>query len=128
MIKISSLKGKKGFQKVYNNGIRVKEKEVQLIILKSIEKGRASLNNKREFSFYNSIINIGIPINKKFGNAVHRNKAKRRIRSICRELLHEVDVSCSIIIRPSLDFKDLSYKRSKEIFESLFRKSGILQS
>ena len=128
MVIISTLKGKKIFQEVYKKGRRFHEKGVQLIVIKNILMDRVLFNGEKGNSLLYSKISIGIPINKKYGNAISRNKAKRRIRSICRELLRDVEEGYSIIIRPSADFGRLSYKSAKLIFKSLLSRSGILQS
>ncbi|MDY6969661.1 MAG: ribonuclease P protein component [Spirochaetota bacterium] len=127
MKKISSLKGKKDFQEVYKKGRKFQQKEVQITILKYLDKGRVASHRGKGNSYLNRIIYIGIPISKSYGNAVIRNKAKRRIRAICRDLLRDVNEGYFIIIRPSVDFKKLCFTNMQKIIESLLKKSGVLQ-
>ncbi len=124
MKRINSLKGKKVFEDIYKRGKRVRQSEVQLIIL---EQGRKD-NVECEKPALSPEIKVGIPINRRYGNSVSRNKAKRRIRAICKEILHDVDESYFIIIRPKEEFKNLSYTRSKEVIRLLFKNAGVLRS
>lgn len=127
MKRINSLKGKKNFEEVYTGGRRVHQKEAQLIIL---SKNGKPENRDREESRPHSLlpgIKIGIPISRKFGNSVSRNRAKRRIRAICRELLADVKESYFIIIRPKEEFKYLSYEDARQIIKKLFTGAGVLR-
>lgn len=116
-----SLKGKKKFREVIKKGRRYYRSEIQLIVLKAANGTENKINSLHKG------INIGIQIGKKFGNAVTRNRAKRRIKAICGEVLQKVDNDFIIIIRPGENFKSLSYSNSKYIIVSLLTKAGLLK-
>ncbi len=128
MKKTNSLKGKKLFEAVYNKGKRVHRREIQLIYMTM--DGEKEILNKMNIvsSPLSGVIKIGIPINRKYGNSVIRNRAKRRIRAICREILQEVNESYLCIIRPKVEFKSLNYMESKQTIKMLFKNAGILRS
>ncbi len=128
MKKINSLKGKKLFEETYKKGKRIQNREVQLIYFK--QNGGKDIINKMDDVVTPLFqgIKIGIPINRKYGNAVGRNKAKRRIRAICREILQGVNDCYLCIIRPKAEFKNLSYTESKKIIKSLFKNAGVMRS
>ncbi len=128
MKRINSLKGKKVFEEIYKRGKRVRQSGVQLIVLKQCRKEEIFDKSKRELPAVSPEIKVGIPVNRKYGNSVSRNKAKRRIRAICGEILQEVEESYFIIIRPKEEFKNLSYANSKQIIRLLFENAGILRS
>ena len=127
MKRINSLKGKKIFEELYNTGKWYHHRDVQLIVLK--QKGKNDIiNNSKDLVTERSCgIQVGIPINRKFGNAVTRNRAKRRIKAICQELLQDVKEDYYFIIRPKTEFKDLNYTNSKQIIQSLFKSAGVLR-
>ncbi len=127
MKRVNSLKGKKNFEKLNLKGKRLNQKEVQLIYLKRSGNPELRTTENSEALPLPPEIKIGIPVGRKFGSAVSRNRAKRRIRAICRELLREIDESYFIIIRPKEEFKNLSYADSKEIIKLLFRDAGVLR-
>ena len=120
MKRIDSLKGKRNFREIYTEGNRFRHRGIQLIIL---ELGKREKNRDAEVC-----IQVGIPIKKRYGNAVARNRARRRIRAVCRELLRETNVGYMMILQPGEEFKNLSYKDSKEIIKLLFNRAGVLKS
>lgn len=138
----NSLKGKKNFQEVFNKGKRLRQPELQLIILQRSKKETDLRNNNesnprqacgeinpskiKKVSVPDSGLKIGISINKKYGNAVTRNRTRRRIRAICREILEGADADYLIVIQPREEFKKLSYADSKEIIKGLFIRAGVL--
>ena len=128
MKRINSLKGKKNFEELNLKGRRINQKEVQLIYLKRSGNSKSTNDENSEVLPLPPEFKIGIPVGRKFGNAVSRNRAKRRIRAICRELLQEIDESYFIIIRPKEEFKNLSYADSKEIIKLLLKDAGVLRS
>ncbi len=71
-------------------------------------------------------IRIGITVGRKYGNAVNRNKARRIIRAVCRDLLPVMREGYYIVLRPEPGFKMLSYVKVKEEITALFRKAGVL--
>lgn len=71
-------------------------------------------------------INIGITLNRKYGNAVTRNRSRRIIRSICRDLIPVMREGYYIIILPEPGFKQKSFIEAREEIMTLFRKAGVL--
>ncbi len=126
MKRYQSLKGKKEFKEVLNKGRRFYRSEVQLIALKLNGNGYDSNLGKKNNTMMNDI-RIAIQIGKKYGNAVTRNRAKRRIRAICCELLQRVEDDFIIVMRPGFIFKSLNYLQSKEIIASLLADAGVLK-
>lgn len=70
---------------------------------------------------------MGIIISRKYGKAVERNRAKRRIREICRELLSEMETGNMVIINPTSEFKDQEYQISKGNIRLLFEEAGLMK-
>lgn len=60
---------------------------------------------------------IGFSVNKKFGNSVERNRAKRRMREICRINFHKIKDGYDIIILPKNNVKDIGHK---ELYSAIF--------
>lgn len=64
---------------------------------------------------------FAISIGKKYGNAVKRNLAKRRIRSLFRELQDQIPTYLMVItVKPSVH--DVSFKELKKDFLKLLNK------
>lgn len=123
MKRLHSLKGRNLFKEVYGKGGRFKVKGFRVFVLKFDDKNR--MNSKKKI-LSNNRTKIGLSINKKYGKAYMRNKAKRRIRSICTELLDEMNDGFYIIIKPELDFKNMSYEKSKWHIRSLLQRAGVV--
>lgn len=70
---------------------------------------------------------MGIIISRKYGKAIDRNRAKRRIREICRELLSEMKTGNMVIINPTIEFKDQEYQISKGNIRLLFEEAGLMK-
>jgi ribonuclease P protein component len=126
--RINSLKGKKHFEELNFRGRKINRKGIQLIYLKQSGNSKSINTENNAVLPLSPEFKIGIPVGRKFGNSVIRNKAKRRIRAICRELLPEVYESYYIIIRPREEFKNLSYADSREIIRVLLKDAGVLRS
>lgn len=69
----------------------------------------------------------GFAVSSKIGNAVVRNKVKRRLRSIVRELGKNVKQKVNCIIVARVGIEKLSYKEMKNQVDYLFKKSGIYE-
>jgi ribonuclease P protein component len=121
-----SLKGKKAFWEVLKKGRRFYEREIQIIVYHVV--GSEEFFNKNNNDTPLNLVKVGIQIQRKYGNSVKRNLAKRRIRAICRELLQGVNNNFYIIIRPLENFRNLNYKDSQNIINLLFSKAGVISS
>jgi ribonuclease P protein component len=53
---------------------------------------------------------LGIIASKKIGNAVARNRAKRRIREVFRQLKHRMEPALDIVVISGKDMVTLPYK------------------
>ena len=124
MKKIYSLKGRNLFKKVYITGRKIQGRGVQIFVLKHDDFIKR--NPKTKILFNNKITQIGISISKRFGKAIARNKEKRKIRSICRDLLAEMNSGFYLIIKPDVSFKNYSYEEQKQIIRLLFQKARVV--
>ena len=88
-----------------------------------------TLNNEMEKNdrTYGTKPKIGVVVYKKHGNAVQRNRAKRRIRAICDRFLPSIRNDCSLIISPMEGFKTMSYNDAVQDVAGCFQKAGILR-
>jgi ribonuclease P protein component len=66
---------------------------------------------------------IAISITRKYGNAVERNRAKRTVREIYRNMKHELrpGFDIAIILYPG----QVDYSQRKQQLDVLFRKAGL---
>ncbi len=103
--KIERLAKRHEFEKVMDNG---KKKRVgRLCIIFSLPN---ELGRKR----------LGIIASKKVGNAVARNRVKRRIREIFRQIKHRIEPTLDIVIISGKDMVKLPYRViEKEISNAL---------
>ena len=77
-------------------------------ILKSTEDFERIINSNKAFKYMDyifylerkdpSVYNFGISVGKKIGNAVTRNKYKRRIKNIIDEKSYQNNFNCIIIV------------------------------
>jgi len=79
--------------------------------------------NKNELNEFRFMISIG----RKYGNAVFRNKAKRRIREVLRILKNDISnqIEFCIVVKPL--FVELSFEQIKENIYFLLTKAKILK-
>jgi ribonuclease P protein component len=127
--KIYIIRGRRLFKEIFKRGKKFKGAGIRVTILKSSEDSELFINkNQKKCNSY-SKIGIGIIISRKYGKAVERNRAKRRIREICRELLSEMKTERGnlVIINPQIEFKDQEYQISKTILRLLFEKAGLMK-
>ena len=96
MKKEYSLKKSKDFDVVINKGIKTRTKHLFIATRRS-----------KEFK-------LGISIPKKLGNAVFRNKNKRRIKNIIDEI-KPYNNKLHIVIIVKKEFTDLSFEEKKKI-------------
>lgn len=68
---------------------------------------------------------FGIVTSKKVGNAVHRNLAKRRIRSIVQAHLPEIKKGFDFVIIARFNIKEASYAALERDFLHTVKKAGL---
>lgn len=125
MKRLNSLKGRNTFKEVYKKGKRLQSKNITIYFFKidnNKENSREILKNINTYS-----TKIGIAVNKKIGNAVNRNRLKRKIRSICSEFINEMRTGYYIIIKPGIKTKDFSYNKLKSDIFWLLKNTGVIK-
>ena len=105
--------------------------KVRIISLSKNEDFRSILNGKKISNKYSTIffkkldhlnssqLNISFITKKKLGNAVIRNKIKRRLKNIMRDLIKQVKINYSysyLIIAKKIVFNDKFVDIKKELF------------
>lgn len=70
---------------------------------------------------------LGITITKKFGNAVTRNKVRRRISEIYRLNLYRIKEGYDLVIIPKKNVIDLSNKDLKSALEHILKISKMFK-
>ncbi|MBC8586711.1 ribonuclease P protein component [Paratissierella segnis] len=99
------------FKRVYNKGKNYWNGDLTLYVKK---------NGLRE-------TRLGITITKKIGNAVVRNKIRRRIKEIYRLNHHRVKNGYDLIFIPKKNVVGLSYKELEKSLIHVLRMSGVLR-
>lgn len=109
---MESLKKNKEFKKVYENGKSYATRNLVIYCL-NYEKG-----NKNRY---------GLSVSKKIGNAVVRNKLKRRLREIINDFEKEKDFTgYDIIFIARKPVINLDYHRLKKDVKKLYKKMKII--
>jgi ribonuclease P protein component len=98
MKKQYSLKESRDFNTIINKGVKQRSK---FLFIASVDA--------KDFK-------LGISIPKKLGNAVFRNKNKRRIKNIIQEL-KPYDLKKHIVIVVKKEFTELTFEKMKQILE-----------
>tara|TARA_B100000941_G_C28162809_1_gene378221 strand:- start:71 stop:412 length:342 start_codon:yes stop_codon:yes gene_type:complete len=109
-IKIASLSKNEDF-KFLLSGKKINNKYISIFFKESNKKN-------------SNILNISFIVKKKLGNAVIRNKIKRRLRNITKEALKNIDINLkySYLFMAKKNVFDDNYKLIKEnIFRELKR-------
>jgi len=70
---------------------------------------------------------IGFSITKKFGNSVERNRAKRRLKEVCRLNFYNIKDGYDIIIIPKKNIVDINYKELKSAMLHIFKISRLIR-
>ncbi|AWM23035.1 ribonuclease P protein component [Bacillus subtilis] len=109
MKKRNRLKKNEDFQKVFNHGTSVANRQFVLYTLDQPE---------------NDELRVGLSVSKKIGNAVMRNRIKRLIRQAFLEEKERLKEKDYIIIarKPA---SQLTYEETKKSLQHLFRKSSL---
>ena len=108
--KIISLSKNEDFKSILG-GKKLSNKYLKIFFIKLSDK-------------YNKKFNISFVTKKKIGNAVNRNKIKRRLRNIMNDATKKININfnyCYILIARSSILKD-SYENIKETLFSEFEK------
>ena len=109
---VESLKKNKEFKKVYENGKSYATRNLVIYCL-NYEKGK---NNR-----------YGLSVSTKIGNAVVRNKLKRRLREIIREFEKEKDFKgYDIIFIARKPVVQIDYQRLKRDVRKMYKKMNII--
>ena len=107
--KENRLKKRKEFGYIYRKGTKFFSKNMTLVKIKS------KYENPR----------IGFSINAKIGKAVVRNKIKRRLRAIFREIVPQIKY-CNLIIVAQTGIVDLDFTQLKNEVIYLLNKGKVL--
>ena len=113
MRKINTLKKNYEFKKVLNNGHYYYGKYIQIFIIKN------NTNKNR----------IGIAVSSKIAGAVERNRVKRLIRENYRiQAKDMISKGYDIVFvwKKNRNIKEANYKKIKEDFENILKRTGIL--
>jgi ribonuclease P protein component len=122
-----SLKGRENFRELFAKGRRFNGKSVRLMVLVgNLHTDVKRIDRKNDKESINP--KIGVVVYKKYGNAVQRNRAKRRIRAICSQFLPSIRSDCNVIISPKERFRMMSYNEAVQDVTECFQKAGILRS
>lgn len=109
---MQSLKKNKDFNKVYNHGKSYATRNLVLYLLAAPE------NDDNRY---------GLSVSKRIGNAVVRNKLKRRLREVIREFEKKYDFkSYDIIFIARNPVVDLNYQQIKRDVKKLYRKAALI--
>jgi len=106
------LRERKEFKRVYRRG---KSKANDTLVL-------YFLPNKLE------VTRIGFSVSKKIGNAVERNRVKRRLREICRENISSIKPGYDIILIARQKIKGIGYQLIEVKLLKLIERVGLLKT
>ncbi|MGL4369365.1 MAG: ribonuclease P protein component, partial [Spirochaetota bacterium] len=70
---------------------------------------------------------IGITINRRYGKAHERNKAKRRLRAICGRSLPSFKGGVCMAFKITDEFKIMTFVEAGDAFEQMMKKAGVLE-
>lgn len=108
-----SLKQKKDFRRLITKGKKISNSLFHLIYFKKFNKEKAT-ETKKQFRY-------AISVNKKtFRTAVLRNKIKRQIRSLIRNLEEPKNIDCLIVVKK--EYLNNDYKNIKKKFFEIYQK------
>lgn len=70
---------------------------------------------------------IGVSITKKIGNAVVRNKLKRRIKSVNQDYITSIKLGYDLVIIPKKNAVGLTFKDLESAVKHIYQISGLLE-
>ena len=117
MKRVYSLKSRESYKIIFLKGKRIRGKGNIIFVLKN----STCDNNKSAYSD----IKIGIAVSKRLGKANKRNRIKRRIRAVCRDLISGMYKGFSIIIKPGPEVEIMSFEELKSDLIKLFSNAGV---
>jgi ribonuclease P protein component len=123
--RIYSLKGRKLIREVYHKGRKLQDAGIRVFYLNCGIDNHVKSERRKNVSAERNI-KIAVILAKSFGKAHERNRAKRRIRAICSEIINEMRNGFYIIIKIGTDFQKLQFEEEKSVIRSVFIKAGLL--
>lgn len=104
-----------------------KSQEIELILKEKKYTSNPYFTIYKKKNGETGYFRYAISVGKKIGNAVERNRTKRRVTAVIDKLPIDLDSSTDvfIIVRPTV--KDLSYDQLVKQLEYLFRKQKLLK-
>jgi len=118
--RVNSLKGRKIFKEVFQNGKKSRRSGITVFVLK--DKRKIIGGDQSEIGD----VKIGISVSRHYGKACKRNLIKRRIRAVCNELIDRINNGFVIIIKPGSGSDKLSYEDLKFEMVAIFRNTGVI--
>lgn len=103
------LKGRKTFNYLLNKGTSVPAKDLVLIYAPS------------KYS-----IKAGFIVSKKIGNAVTRNRTRRRLKEAFRSLIPDLQDNINYVIIARAGIEELDFKEIKEALIGVLKRAGLL--
>ena len=108
--KVRRLRKNREFQQVYRRGKSYREQDLVLIV----KKGPAGYR-------------VGFTCGKKVGNAVVRNKVRRRMKENFRHMAYRLMGNVDLVFVARASAKDADYGRLGKTMEKLLSKAGVIQ-
>jgi ribonuclease P protein component len=116
---ISSLKTQKYFDLVNKQGIKLHSSYFLLVLAKNYSHIAENLHGE---------VSLGMKVSRKLGNAVIRNKIKRRIRHLLSLISKNLDQSSKLglILIPKKGFEKLDFALIANEFKKLLDSKGLI--
>ena len=73
----------------------------------------------------NARVRIGFSVSKRVGNAVQRNRAKRRMRACITPMLAHLTGSCNLIVIAKPEVLDAPFQELSAQMETLLKRCGV---
>jgi len=112
MNELMRLRKNEEFQLVFKQGKSFANRQFVVYVLKNAE---------RKYS------RLGLSVSKKMGNAVMRNRIKRLIKEIFRELGDRLEAGNDYIVISRKPVRTMEYSDMKDSLEHVLKKAGVLK-